>query len=95
MQGSNKCRINDVTCIVYLFFSDVTYSVATQDYVTETHNVYVILGNSALLKCQIPSFVADFVAVESWSDDQVAISPSSLSVAKLDRLKNVLSFTML
>jgi hypothetical protein len=38
--------------------------------VTETHNVYVILGNSALLKCQIPSFVSDFVTVESWSDDK-------------------------
>jgi hypothetical protein len=32
--------------------------------------VYVILGNSALLKCEIPSFVADFVSVVSWSDNQ-------------------------
>ena len=36
---------------------------------TETHNVYVINGNSALLKCEIPSFVADFVSVESWTDN--------------------------
>ena len=43
-------------------------SVVTQEYVTDTHNVYVIKGNSALVKCEIPSFVADFVAVESWSD---------------------------
>ena len=48
----------------------IIFSVATQDYVTETHNVYVILGNVALLKCQIPSFVADFASVESWVDDQ-------------------------
>ena len=36
---------------------------------TDTHNVYVIKGNSALVKCEIPSFVADFVTVESWSDN--------------------------
>jgi hypothetical protein len=29
---------------------------------------YVIRGNPAILKCQIPSFVADFVHVESWID---------------------------
>lgn len=26
-------------------------------------------GNSAILKCSIPSFVADFVHVVSWLDD--------------------------
>lgn len=34
---------------------------------------YVIRGNTAVLKCNIPSFVADFVRVEAWvgSDDSV------------------------
>ncbi len=45
-------------------------SVVTQDYVTETHNAYVILGNDALLKCTIPSFVADFVSVSAWVSGQ-------------------------
>lgn len=27
---------------------------------------YVIRGNTAVLKCNIPSFVADFVKVEAW-----------------------------
>lgn len=31
---------------------------------------YVIKGNSAILKCSIPSFVADFVKVESWVDEE-------------------------
>lgn len=31
---------------------------------------YVIRGNSAIIKCQIPSFVADFVEVVSWHSDQ-------------------------
>jgi hypothetical protein len=32
-------------------------------------NEYVIKGNAAILKCSIPSFVADFVHVVSWVDD--------------------------
>ena len=39
-----------------------------QDYITEAHNVHVIIGNVALVKCEIPSFVADFVSVVSWTD---------------------------
>ncbi len=31
---------------------------------------YVILGNDAVLKCDIPSFVADLVLVVSWHDSQ-------------------------
>ena len=42
----------------------------SQNYITEAHNVYVIIGNSALFKCEIPSFVTDFVSVVSWSDQQ-------------------------
>lgn len=29
----------------------------------------MIRGNAAVLKCSIPSFVADFVRVESWIDE--------------------------
>lgn len=32
-------------------------------------NEYVIKGNTAVVKCSIPSFVADFVKVESWIDE--------------------------
>lgn len=31
---------------------------------------YVMRGNSAILKCTIPSFVADFVYVVAWIDDE-------------------------
>ena len=41
-----------------------------QDYDTDFHKAYVIYGNSALLKCEIPSHVADFVTVESWVDNK-------------------------
>lgn len=40
----------------------------TQNYFVEVNNEHVIRGNSAVIKCSIPSFVADFVSVLSWSD---------------------------
>ncbi|XP_042237814.1 Down syndrome cell adhesion molecule-like protein Dscam2 isoform X50 [Homarus americanus] len=36
---------------------------------TRVHDEDVLRGNSAILKCVIPSFVADFVSVQSWVDD--------------------------
>uniref|UniRef100_T1GRB4 Ig-like domain-containing protein n=1 Tax=Megaselia scalaris TaxID=36166 RepID=T1GRB4_MEGSC len=30
----------------------------------------VLKGNSGILKCHIPSFVADFIQVISWVDDE-------------------------
>lgn len=43
-----------------------------QNYVTGAEDEYVILGNTAVMKCKVPSFVADFISVESWisSDGQ-------------------------
>ena len=31
---------------------------------------YVILGNDALVKCEIPSFVSDLVTINGWIDDE-------------------------
>lgn len=42
--------------------------VIIQSYEAEADNEYVIKGNSAIMKCEIPSFVADFVIVDSWID---------------------------
>nr|XP_026485290.1 Down syndrome cell adhesion molecule-like protein Dscam2 isoform X15 [Vanessa tameamea] len=44
-------------------------AVVQQQYESEVNNEYVIRGNSAILKCSIPSFVADFVNVISWHDE--------------------------
>lgn len=35
-------------------------------YEAEVVSEYVIKGNTAVLKCNIPSFVSDFVRVEAW-----------------------------
>lgn len=42
--------------------------VVHQSYEAEADNEYVIRGNSAIMKCEIPSFVADFVSVAHWAD---------------------------
>lgn len=34
------------------------------------NKAYIIRGNAAVLKCEIPSFVADFVSVVSWHTDE-------------------------
>ncbi|XP_059225643.1 cell adhesion molecule Dscam2 isoform X6 [Stomoxys calcitrans] len=44
--------------------------VVSQHYEEDIHKAFVIRGNSAILKCDIPSFVADFVNVISWHTDQ-------------------------
>ncbi|XP_023314212.1 hemicentin-2-like [Trichogramma pretiosum] len=41
-------------------------AVVTQAYHPEIMTEYVIRGNSAILKCSIPSYVAEFVTVEAW-----------------------------
>ena len=46
------------------------FAVVSQDYVTRVHEIDVILGNAGLLKCEIPSFVIDFVSVINWVDNE-------------------------
>nr|XP_033326653.1 Down syndrome cell adhesion molecule-like protein Dscam2 isoform X21 [Megalopta genalis] len=41
-------------------------AVVTQQYQPEILTEYVIRGNSAILKCSIPSYIAEFVTVEAW-----------------------------
>ncbi|KRF98052.1 uncharacterized protein Dwil_GK22019, isoform O [Drosophila willistoni] len=41
-------------------------AVVNQYYEAEVVSEYVIKGNTAVLKCTIPSFVADFLRVEAW-----------------------------
>ena len=41
-----------------------------QTYTTQLLDEYVIIGNDALFKCTIPSYVTDFVSVVSWVDSE-------------------------
>ncbi|MPC33064.1 hypothetical protein E2C01_026403 [Portunus trituberculatus] len=52
-------------------------TVVAQPYETRVSDEFVIRGNAAILKCSIPSFVADFVTVQAWiTDDSMAYYPS-------------------
>ena len=55
-------------CLISLF-TRLVFSVVSQDYATRVNDFDVILGNSAIMKCEIPSFVTDFVSVINWSDN--------------------------
>ena len=45
-------------------------SVALSSYRVVVDEEQVMLGNEILLKCNIPSFVADFVVVDGWVDSE-------------------------
>ena len=66
-----------------------------QAYTMGTSDAYVIVGNSALLKCEIPSFVADFVSVVSWvdSDNSEYFSSGQTWGKSFVILKNNLGYT--
>ena len=48
-----------------------------QSYRVDVGLVQVILGNDALLKCDIPSFVTDFVSVSAWIDSEGTTFPGN------------------
>ena len=54
---NTKCR---------LFFISVT----SQRYEINILPESIIVGNDALFKCSIPSFVSDFVYVDTWIDSE-------------------------
>ncbi|XP_036333530.1 Down syndrome cell adhesion molecule-like protein Dscam2 isoform X38 [Rhagoletis pomonella] len=45
-------------------------AVVPQSYTVNVMDEAVLRGNSAILKCHIPSFVADFISVASWVEDE-------------------------
>ncbi len=51
--------------------------VVLQSYSTYVSEDHVILGNAAVLRCHIPSFVADTVHVDHWLVDDHIISATS------------------
>ena len=62
--------VREISQILYQYFNSLFHLVATQLYNTGSHEEYVIVGNDVLLKCTIPSFVADFLTVVGWVDSE-------------------------
>ena len=44
----------------------ILLAAVSQEYSSKAEDEYVIHGNDVLVKCKIPSFVADFVSVSGW-----------------------------
>ena len=45
------------------------FLVVSQEYSTKAEDEYVMKGNDVLIRCKIPTFVADFVQVIGWIDN--------------------------
>ncbi|XP_020284778.1 Down syndrome cell adhesion molecule-like protein Dscam2 isoform X7 [Pseudomyrmex gracilis] len=53
-------------------------AVVGQRYAVNVMDEHVLRGNAAIIKCHIPSFVAEFVEVDSWIEDETTnIYPST------------------
>lgn len=62
--------------------------VVHQFYQTRVIDEFVLKGNTATLKCLVPSFVSDFVEVVEWLTDD-----ESLSLATNDNGKDIFPHT--
>lgn len=45
-----------------------------QVYEARVNDEFILRGNTAVLKCIVPSFVADFVHVVAWTMDNETVS---------------------
>lgn len=52
--------------ILFVHWDIVNFSVVQQFYESRVIDEFVLRGNTATLKCLLPSFVADFVEVIEW-----------------------------
>ena len=48
-------------------------TVVGQRYAVNVMDEHVLRGNAAIIKCHIPSFVAEFVEVDSWVEDETTV----------------------
>lgn len=64
----NDNKLGAYKCL-FKFSLFVPQLAVAQFYATEVHNLYVIKGNSGILKCEMPSFVADFLHIVAWIDE--------------------------
>lgn len=61
---------HSLTCIylynINLYIFNTYFSVVSQYYEAQVYDMFVIRGNTAIFKCSVPSFVSDYVYVDSW-----------------------------
>ncbi|XP_044018803.1 Down syndrome cell adhesion molecule-like protein Dscam2 isoform X8 [Aphidius gifuensis] len=61
-------------------------AVVMQNYLPEILTEYAIRGNSAILKCSIPSYIAEFVTIEAWirEDGEIYLPEQHETTTQLD-----------
>ena len=67
------CKILYAAALEYLFKPHSLFlflKVVAQKYDCYVNQAHVIRGNDVLMKCDIPSFVTDFVSVFNWQDNE-------------------------
>ncbi|GIY41009.1 ig-like domain-containing protein [Caerostris extrusa] len=62
-------RRDDAECMNWFHISNVKIMIRVK-YEIRTYDDFVVKGNTAVLKCYVPSSVQDFVPVISWETDE-------------------------
>ena len=78
-----QLRLKDIILYYCLFcLGYFIFLVVIQSYETDVFRAVAIFGNDAMLKCDIPSFVGDFVSVESWVDSEGLVHHPSATISQ-------------
>ncbi|XP_068213179.1 cell adhesion molecule Dscam2-like isoform X2 [Palaemon carinicauda] len=81
-----QCRASNPTGIV-MAPPTTLRAVVVQEFEVRVYDEYVIRGNTAVLRCNVPSFVRDLVSVTSWVRDHAYhIYPSTRGDGKYQSL---------
>lgn len=61
-------------------------SVIQQSFEIRVIDEFILLGNSAIMRCLIPSFISDFVIVNSWilSDSNNDVESTEIKLNEFD-----------
>lgn len=86
----NHCSFYKDLSVCLLHLNHIV-SVVSQAYAVNLMEEYVLRGNSAILKCHIPSFVSEYVSVNSWiiSEDSKDIEIKLESAHNYDGMKTL------
>ena len=79
--------------IFFRFLIFISFSVAHQAYRVVVHEESVILGNDVQFKCNIQSYVTDFVKVTNWIDSEGLTFTAGQSIGNLANTNVILVLT--
>ena len=69
--------------VIFSKFSIFLFTVVRQGYQVQVYDEFVIRGNTAVLRCQVPSVVRDYVIVTTWEREDGVTIVSNVANGKL------------